>query len=335
MSLASNALVISHHSSLLRKNINLSGNNAGAIAINGHSIFAWVSSGISGLSLNISGNVGVPCTLSGSSYFEIASSTISINIITRPESLGVSVVEKSQFFAAGSTSISRGTHLVQATTGSIAQFVALTTNTPTTSVIRSLTGSVVKLTGALTCNGGVGSSGFTASGGGVITGTIASISTVAAAYPTNFIPPFGQKAGDGSYITDLSLSDGVYTVDAAGALTLHGTALTTDVLAGTGTRLVTAAADGTLGSTGAVTETTITFTDVTTGNASTTAHGFSPKATAPASGLLNVLAIGNGQTVRSDQTIFDGLVKVVSLTRAAYIALGPGRPATNVYLVRG
>jgi hypothetical protein len=106
------------------------------------------------------------------------------------------------------------------------------------------------------------------------------------------------------------------------------------VLAGTGTRLVTAAADGTLGSTGEVTETTITFTDVTTGNASTTAHGFSPKATAPASGLLNVLAIGNGQTVRSDQTIFDGLVKVVSLTRAAYIALGPGRPATNVYLVR-
>ena len=52
-------------------------------------------------------------------------------------------------------------------------------------------------------------------------------------------------------------------------------------------------------------ETTITFTDVSTGNASTTAHGFAPKATAPASGLRSVLAIDNGETVRSDKALFD------------------------------
>ena len=52
-------------------------------------------------------------------------------------------------------------------------------------------------------------------------------------------------------------------------------------------------------------ETTITFTDVVTGNASTTAHGFSPKATAPASGLRSVLAIDNGETVRTDKALFD------------------------------
>lgn len=52
-------------------------------------------------------------------------------------------------------------------------------------------------------------------------------------------------------------------------------------------------------------ETTITFTDISTGNASTTAHGYAPKATAPASGLRSVLAIDNGETVRSDKALFD------------------------------
>lgn len=52
-------------------------------------------------------------------------------------------------------------------------------------------------------------------------------------------------------------------------------------------------------------ETTITFTDITTGNASTTKHGYAPKATAPASGLRSVLAIDNGETVRSDKALFD------------------------------
>lgn len=49
----------------------------------------------------------------------------------------------------------------------------------------------------------------------------------------------------------------------------------------------------------------IIFTDITTNNASTTKHGFAPKATAPASGLLSVLGIGNGETVRSDKALFD------------------------------
>jgi hypothetical protein len=65
-------------------------------------------------------------------------------------------------------------------------------------------------------------------------------------------------------------------------------------------------------------ETTITFTDVTTGNASTTAHGYAPKATAPASGLVSVLAIGNGETVRSDKALFD------TTNPAALGSVGPG-----------
>jgi hypothetical protein len=65
-------------------------------------------------------------------------------------------------------------------------------------------------------------------------------------------------------------------------------------------------------------ETTITFTDVSTGNASTTAHGYAPKATAPASGLVSVLAIGNGETVRSDKALFD------TTNPAALGTVGPG-----------
>jgi hypothetical protein len=46
-------------------------------------------------------------------------------------------------------------------------------------------------------------------------------------------------------------------------------------------------------------------TDVTTLNANTSAHGLCPKAVAPASGLLNVLAIANGESAMSNKTIFD------------------------------
>jgi hypothetical protein len=65
-------------------------------------------------------------------------------------------------------------------------------------------------------------------------------------------------------------------------------------------------------------ETTITFTDVTTGNASTSAHGFAPKATAPAAGLVSVLGIANGETVRSDKALFD------ATNPAALGTAGPG-----------
>jgi len=59
-------------------------------------------------------------------------------------------------------------------------------------------------------------------------------------------------------------------------------------------------------------------TDVTTLNATTSAHGLLPKATAPASGLLNVLGIANGETVWSAKAIFD------NTNPAALGTAGPG-----------
>lgn len=49
-------------------------------------------------------------------------------------------------------------------------------------------------------------------------------------------------------------------------------------------------------------------TDITTGDASTTKHGFAPKATAPAAGLMSVLGTENGETVRADKALFDATV---------------------------
>jgi hypothetical protein len=46
-------------------------------------------------------------------------------------------------------------------------------------------------------------------------------------------------------------------------------------------------------------------TDVTTLDASTSQHGLLIKATAPASGLLSVVGIGNGETVYANKAIFD------------------------------
>jgi hypothetical protein len=55
----------------------------------------------------------------------------------------------------------------------------------------------------------------------------------------------------------------------------------------------------------AVTDATITTTDVTTNNASTTKHGWLLKATAPASGLYNYVGITNGETAYTNKALFD------------------------------
>jgi hypothetical protein len=56
---------------------------------------------------------------------------------------------------------------------------------------------------------------------------------------------------------------------------------------------------------GSVDDASITTTDVTTNNASTTKHGWMLKAVAPASGLINVAGIGNGETIYSMKPLFD------------------------------
>lgn len=66
-------------------------------------------------------------------------------------------------------------------------------------------------------------------------------------------------------------------------------------------------------------------TDVTTLNASTSAHGLAPKATAPASGLLSLLGIGNGETGYALKAIFD-------TTNPA--AIGTAGPGTSLVAAR-
>lgn len=74
---------------------------------------------------------------------------------------------------------------------------------------------------------------------------------------------------------------------------------------------------GTLTNCAGLPEAGLSIADNTTGNASTSAHGFSPKATAPASGLRSVLAIDNGETVRSDKALFDATVPSAGLGTAS------------------
>lgn len=54
-----------------------------------------------------------------------------------------------------------------------------------------------------------------------------------------------------------------------------------------------------------VPDTGVAFTDNTTGNASTSAHGFAPKMAAPAAGLLNVLGTANGDIAPEAKGLFD------------------------------
>jgi hypothetical protein len=56
---------------------------------------------------------------------------------------------------------------------------------------------------------------------------------------------------------------------------------------------------------GAITEAKQTLADNTTANASTSAHGYLVKATAPASGLRNIVAIDNGESGYKNAALFD------------------------------
>lgn len=57
---------------------------------------------------------------------------------------------------------------------------------------------------------------------------------------------------------------------------------------------------------GTLAEAALALTDVTTANATTTAHGLVVKATAPAANVLNVVGIANGEVAYTNKSIFDG-----------------------------
>ena len=66
----------------------------------------------------------------------------------------------------------------------------------------------------------------------------------------------------------------------------------------------------------AITDANLSFTDVTTNNANTTNHGLLIKATAPASGVRNVVAIDNGETVYKNTALVDSVAPAGLATTA-------------------
>jgi membrane protease subunit (stomatin/prohibitin family) len=74
-----------------------------------------------------------------------------------------------------------------------------------------------------------------------------------------------------------------------------------------------------------ITESAISLSDITTNDASTTKHGFAPKAVAPAANLLNVLGIINGESAFSNKALFDS---------TAPSPLGTAAAGTNIIAAR-
>jgi len=66
-------------------------------------------------------------------------------------------------------------------------------------------------------------------------------------------------------------------------------------------------------------------TDITTLNASTSAHGLVVKATAPASTFINVVGIGNGETAYTNKALFDATTPAMDGTASAGISTSVAR----------
>jgi hypothetical protein len=97
---------------------------------------------------------------------------------------------------------------------------------------------------------------------------------------------------------------------------LTGTAETLGGAAVVGVATTAARSDHKHAITNPAIDTLAAATDITTLNASTTAHGLVVKATAPAAGLINVVAIGNAETAYTNKPLFDATVPVINGTAA-------------------
>lgn len=68
-------------------------------------------------------------------------------------------------------------------------------------------------------------------------------------------------------------------------------------------------------------EANLSTTDITTNNVSTTKHGLTPKVVAPATGFLNALVVGTGETIAKWAALFDNTVAEALGVAAAGVSL--------------
>lgn len=196
--------------------------------------------------------------------------------------------------------------------GSITGNSATVTNATLTTALTVNTGTVT-LTGdsgntsALT----IGSGAVSVSG--VNTGDNAGVTSVSGTAPvvssggnTPDISMAAATASVNGYMTSTYASkvDGIQAAAAAVA-NLTGTAETVGGTAVVGVATTSARSDHKHAITKPAIDTLAAATDITTLNASTTAHGLVVKATAPASGLYNYVGITNGETVYTNKALFD------------------------------
>jgi len=112
---------------------------------------------------------------------------------------------------------------------------------------------------------------------------------------------FVKKTGDGAYSIDTS----TYGTSNLAVADLTGTAETLGGSAVVGVAASAARSDHKHSITNPSIESLAAATDVTTLNATTSAHGLVVKAVAPASTMINVVGIGNGETAYTNKALFD------------------------------
>ena len=236
---------ISTLNSALARRISSSGHGAGGCRAESGGIVSIATGGTGSLFI-VAGNASGQLFVYDEAMFNVSPETVTTRIQAASTAGAIRATTKSRITLDGPVELNRGVNAIWAQDASsivIAGDITLTN--PGTTFITSEAGSTITIKGSVTAAAGLGTTGVVATTGGKILDAGNNIlAALATTYPTKFTPTFGKTLADGSSITGGPAGTAGLLIGAT-AVTLGGSSLKAEALAGTGSRAVVASEDGT------------------------------------------------------------------------------------------
>lgn len=232
-----------------KKEIVFSGNGIVGVGIEGNSSFLVGRNGTGGNFMRFRGNVQSQLSALFGSTISISSSSLTLDCQGSPTNGALFVSGTSRFSCSTNMTITGGLYGIQLSGNAFFNLTAaLVVSDSTGQTMNSpinIDSGIARFAGAITLPPTIGNAGVVATNGGIIIDSVGNLATLAASSPTKFTPRLGDISSQGSQIVSGPVSTAALNLVGTAA-TLKGSTVKLEALAGTGTRTVMVAADGTL-----------------------------------------------------------------------------------------